>query len=67
MLDSDLAELYATETKYINRAVKRNFNRFLQTFVFQLNENEWDKLKFQFGASKKSKKIKMILFHLPIC
>jgi phage regulator Rha-like protein len=51
MLDSDLAELYLSETKFINRAVKRNQARFPQTFVFHLSEKEWDNLKFQIGTS----------------
>lgn len=51
MLDSDLAYFYDTETKYINRAVKRNFGRFPESFVFQLNEEEWDDLRFQIGTS----------------
>lgn len=55
MLDSDLAVLYQTETKYINRAVKRNPDRFPKNFVFQLNENEWENLRFQFGTLKTSR------------
>lgn len=51
MLDSDLAELYETETKFINRAVKRNESRFPEAFMFQLTENEWENLKYQFGTS----------------
>ncbi|MBN1768710.1 MAG: ORF6N domain-containing protein [Prolixibacteraceae bacterium] len=51
MLDSDLAELYNTETKFINRAVKRNPNRFPAEFMFQLTEQEWQDLKFQSGTS----------------
>ena len=51
MLDSDLAALYGTETKYINRAVKRNPERFPETFAFQLSEKEWSNLKFQIGTS----------------
>lgn len=51
MLDSDLAMLYGTETKFINRALKRNPLRFPDTFVFELNEKEWDDLKFQIGTS----------------
>lgn len=53
MLDSDLAELYASETKFINRAVKRNPNRFPEDFMFQLKEKEWEDLKYQFGTSSK--------------
>lgn len=51
ILDSDLAEMYQTETKYINRAVVRNPNRFPLDFAFQLGENEWNDLRFQLGTS----------------
>lgn len=51
MLDSDLAELYNTETKFINRAVKRNASRFPNEFMFQLTEQEWQSLRFQSGTS----------------
>lgn len=51
MLDSDLAKLYQTETKFINRAVKRNPLRFPEEFMFQLSEKEWTDLKYQFGTS----------------
>lgn len=51
MLDSDLAERYQTETKFINRAVKRNESRFPELFMFQLTEEEWKNLKYQFGTS----------------
>lgn len=52
MLDSDLAEMYRTETKYINRAVSRNPSRFLEDFAFELTEKEWTALKFQIGTLK---------------
>ena len=51
MLDSDLAELYGVETKQVNRAVKRNPERFPQDFYFQLSEQEVTDLKCQFGTS----------------
>lgn len=51
MLDSDLAELYGIEVKNLNKAVKRNLSRFPVDFMFQLNKNEFDNLKFQFGTS----------------
>lgn len=44
MIDRDLAEMYEVETKVLNQAVKRNINRFPDTFRFQLSENEIDKL-----------------------
>ncbi len=53
MLDSDLAELYNVETKYLNRQVKRNFERFDEVdFMFQLTENEFENLRCQIGTTK---------------
>jgi hypothetical protein len=52
MLDSDLARMYKTETKYINRSVSRNLNRFPVDFAFQLNDKEWESLRFQIGTLK---------------
>ncbi len=52
MIDSDLAALYEVETKVLNRAVKRNINRFPADFMFQLDANEASALRFQFGTSK---------------
>lgn len=52
MLDKDLAGLYGVETKYINRAVKRNPNRFPDDFVFQLTQAEWKILKSQIETSR---------------
>ena len=48
MLDSDVAMLYHCETKYVNRVVKRNIERFPEEFCFQLNENEFEVLRCQF-------------------
>ena len=47
MLDKDLAELYQTETKALNLAVKRNLKRFPSDFMFQLTKEEFDSLRFQ--------------------
>ena len=52
MLDSDLAELYGVETGHLNRAVKRNSERFPESFMFQLTENEVISLRCQNGISK---------------
>ena len=52
MLDSELAEFYGVETKQLNRAVKRNIDRFPQEFMFQLVDDEWDSLRYQIGTSK---------------
>ena len=52
MLDSDLAELYNVETKALNQAVKRNFDRFPKNFMFQLMQDEFDTLRSQNVTSK---------------
>lgn len=51
MLDSDLASLYQVETKNLNRAVKRNMERFPESFCFQLTDEEAEFLRFQIGTS----------------
>jgi len=40
MTDNDLAELYGVETRYLNKAVKRNLLRFPEDFMFQLSTAE---------------------------
>lgn len=50
MTDSDLAILYGTETKFINRAVSRNQDRFPTDFAFRLSPEEWADLRFQNGT-----------------
>ena len=52
ILDSDVARLYHYETKNLNKAVKRNIDRFPAEFCFQLTEDELNFLRFQFGTSK---------------
>jgi len=52
MLDADLAQLYGVETSNLNKAVKRNINRFPGDFVFQLTVEEVSALRFQSGISK---------------
>jgi len=51
ILDADLAALYGVETKQLIRAVKRNLPRFPDDFMFQLNEEESENLRFHFGTS----------------
>ena len=51
MLDKDLAEMYGTEVRVLNQAVKRNIDRFPSDFMFQLDETEWTDLKSQFVIS----------------
>ena len=51
MLDSDLAKLYNVETKALNQTVKRNLERFPESFRFQLSENEMQNLRSQIVTS----------------
>lgn len=45
MLDSDLAELYKVETKYLKRSVRANMERFPSDFMFELTKDEYDSLR----------------------
>lgn len=51
MMDRDLAELYGVETKRLNEQVRRNIERFPDSFCFKLTENEWNNLRSQFATS----------------
>jgi hypothetical protein len=52
MLDFDLARVYGVETKSLNRAVKRNADRFPKDFVFQVTRREFEALRYQIGTLK---------------
>jgi hypothetical protein len=51
ILDSDLALLYGVETGALNRAVKRNPDRFPESFMFWLQPQEVIDLRCQIGTS----------------
>jgi hypothetical protein len=53
MLDNDLAKLYGVETKNLNKAVKRNLERFPKDFMFQLTpaEDRQFSMRFQNGTA----------------
>jgi phage regulator Rha-like protein len=51
MLDKDLAQLYGVTTSNLNKAVRRNTERFPEDFMFQLSKEEFENLKFRFGTS----------------
>ncbi len=51
MLDQDLARLYGVETKSLKRAVRRNMARFPADFMFELNSDELQNWRYQFGTS----------------
>jgi len=52
MLSMDLAELYGVEPKVLVQAVKRNFERFPDDFIFQLSLQEVRNLKSHFVTSR---------------
>lgn len=51
MIDFDLAEMYGVTTGNLNKAVKRNIERFPDRFMFQLTNDEF--LRFQNGISNR--------------
>jgi hypothetical protein len=65
MMDRDLAELYGVETKQLKRQVKRNIDRFPEDFMFELNEEEFQNWRRQFGTSNSNEGDKMGLRYAP--
>jgi hypothetical protein len=51
MLSSDLARLYQVAPRVLVQAVKRNYDRFPDDFMFQLTEKEFQNLKSQLVTS----------------
>lgn len=51
MLDRDLANLYNINTKVLKQAVRRNIDRFLDDFMFELNKQEFTDLRSQIVTS----------------
>jgi hypothetical protein len=63
MLDRGLAALYGVETKNLNKAVRRNLDRFPADFMFQLTLDEAQACagsRFQFGTLKRGQNIKYL-------
>src|SRR5438132_12644504 len=52
LLDFDLAPLYGVTTGNLNKAMRRNRERFPSDFMFQLTAAEAEALIFQFGIAK---------------
>ena len=50
MLDFDLAELYAVQTKRLKEAVRSNMDRFPAEFMFELTSGEFKNLRSQFAT-----------------
>ena len=45
MLDKDSAVLYGVETRVLNQSVRRNVDRFPDDFMFQLTDEEAERLR----------------------
>lgn len=64
MIDRDLAVLYEVYTRNLNKAVRRNLERFPEDFMFQLNNEEMKNWMFQIGTS--NSKLKQSLRKPPL-
>lgn len=60
MLDRDLAGLYGVSTGNLNKAVKRNIERFPNDFMLQLTKDEEKSLRFHFGSLKRGQHAKYL-------
>ena len=61
LLDRDLAVLYGITTGNLNKAVRRNKDRFPEDFMFELTRDEAERSRFQFGilnAKRRGQNIK---------
>ena len=65
MLDRDLAVLYGVGTSRLNEQVKRNEERFPETFMFQLTKEELAEWISQIATSNSDRSLKMGLRKLP--
>ena len=61
LLDRDLADLYQVETRILNRAVRRNIERFPGDFMFALTRQEIGRIS-QIGTSSGSLKFSKNVF-----
>ena len=55
LLDSDVAALYAVETREVNQAIKNNPDKFPEGYILQLDKTEWQNLKSQIVISSRKK------------
>ena len=58
ILDTELAALYGVKTERLNEQVRRNPERFPQTFMFRLSESEWQSMYPQnAGTSQRRRRL----------
>ena len=60
ILSYDLSELYQVETKVLNQQVKRNIGKFPERYMFQLAQDEHDRLRSQNVTLKRGQHIKYL-------
>ncbi|MBO6055603.1 MAG: ORF6N domain-containing protein, partial [Alphaproteobacteria bacterium] len=53
-IDRDIAELYKVDTKALKQAVKRNIERFPESFCFELDKKEFADWRSQLGMRTNS-------------
>lgn len=56
IIDRDIAELYEIDTKVLKQSVKRNIDRFPESFCFELDRDEFADWRSQFVTSKSDQK-----------
>ena len=62
MLDRELANLYGVTTSNLNKAVRRNIQRFPPDFLIRLTHSEYGSLRFQIGILEKGRHSKYLPF-----
>ena len=62
MLDKDLAGFHSVKTKRLKEQVRRNINRFPESFMFELTTSEYDVLRSQFATLKRGRHSKYLPF-----
>ncbi|MCL1910442.1 MAG: ORF6N domain-containing protein [Kiritimatiellaeota bacterium] len=60
LLDSDVAALYAVETREVNQAILRNPDKFPKGYIIQLNKAEWESLRSQIVTLNEGKQTELI-------
>ena len=56
LIDQDVAKLFGVETRDINKAVKNNPHKFLDGYVFEVTDKEFDILRGKFSTAKFAKR-----------
>lgn len=60
ILDEDLALLYGVPTKVFNQAIKRNLDRFPESFMFQLQSEEFTNMRSQIVTASRKRNVRFL-------